>query len=317
MTQIFFSLCFFVWLVPETGLGQPLRVLTWWNYIPNAVLTDLKKQGIELEPISYRSNDAAAARLSADHEDLDLAILSNTVIDAIKNRAILQKDLFNDVILERNYPRFLTERASDCIPYMWSTSAFVFSKGLNKGISSLKELRASKEQGFEIGIIDDGLEFAARAIRDEVSDFRSLGFKKIDFRSSITTLLNHPKSAAYGWSGEFAKALNRHSLQVSLGSPPIVIGSDNLCIIHGHAQRRTLAAALALTSFANAAIITAETQYFSPYPKDIRGLSPAMETLYFRVSAHLEHGEAKMISPSEQFLYQRKISHWRSMRYGR
>ena len=158
-------------------LGAPqkktkIKMLTWWDYIAPEVIDRLKHDGYDPEIVTYRSNDVAISRLGHNQENFDVAVISSTAVDVLRDSLPHPKEGIGS---GRAYEKIFDDLPKSCVPYFWGTSVFSFTKGQEKTpITSIRQLVAAKANGFEIGVIDDALELASRIRDDEhisVGDF--------------------------------------------------------------------------------------------------------------------------------------------------
>lgn len=328
--------------------AKVVRLLNWWDYMAPEVAAKLRANGFDIHLTEYKTNEMAIARLASRSENYDVVILSNVVREAA-GKELIEKRMFGNLFKQRKYEETFAGSNHDCVPYLWSTTAFTYdAQQGDRPPSTIAELADLKGRGYKVAIIDDLFEYSARLIADgirppnqcaarvEPANVLSLlnrceprqvltspsGISAEDFRSDIEEFLKQEKVAAYGWHGSLVVSASKNpNLKMVMGKKDPIIGFDAVCIVRNRGSaisleelRRFVAL---LTDQSSTIANVRKTQYFSPYQGDRKELlSPALH-LYDQVTDRLSRGPAYLIHSPSKDVHMKLNEWWRRLRYAK
>ncbi len=325
-----------------------VHLYNWWDYITTDVTKRLDRQGFKTKLTVYMSNEVAITRLTSGRHDFDVAIVSSLALPYLQSLGLIETGLFQKTATQRDYIPLVSDSSADCLPYLWSSTVFAANEKETPLIpTTLRELVELKKQGYNVGIVDDLYETAARLIGDSpkqcpgapnsdvfthaFDDFdrchgddalNALQLEPKDFVSSISELLAQPKVAVYGWHGEVLQALSKYpDLAVRLSKQRPVIGYDTVCILKRKNRKTSLAALVRyvelLTNKANTELNMAAYQYFSPYRDHTTGLAPKSKQLYVSLASRLARELPILVTTQSVSAktHERLTNWWKSVRY--
>lgn len=321
--------------------NDSIAIFNWWDFIIPKVQKKINDQGYKFNIIEYRSNEVALSKLLSPQADYDIVIVSNWVLQILKDANYLNP-LFNQTILKsRDYIPFLEKMGHGCIPYMWSTTTFAIDtldiKLQPNTIFSLIEL---KKKGIKIGLIDDPIEFATRVIMDnkksckndkklfnplDINEQCAMELEKLnkdlepkDFRNTIEKFLDI-NTAVYAWHGEVGSKLDSHpNLNFVLPQSDIILGADYVCIPKKKRYKPNLKKFVEfLTNKENTEIQVNELQYFSPYNHHEVQQHPKITKLKTDILERVKTSPPIFLSAPQPESHSRINKWWQSIRYGK
>ncbi|MBL7543916.1 MAG: hypothetical protein JNL11_08870 [Bdellovibrionaceae bacterium] len=331
-------------LTTPVSAGEMIKVFSWWDFISPEAIAHFKNKGLQLDITEYRSNEVALSKLLSKNTDFDIVIVSNWVSTVLEQNDVIDSVSLNQIVKKRDYFPFIKEAKAhfSCIPYLWAVTAYVADTSEAKVKNmNLKTLESLKSKGFNIGIIDDPMEFGAIALLsyDEActkklssgqlfdgidmcgfpsSSSISNAFKPADFRNSIKPLVDR-KSALYGWSGELGEAIENLDFMnfVEPNHKPIV-GFDSVCILKKHSGNTKLIKLVEELTGKEITKINAEKmQYFSAYQNLKVNYGKKIENLKRNTLERAKKETPIVLSPPPLATQKKLNDWWQKIRYGK
>lgn len=311
-----------------------IKILTWWDYFDPRILGKLKNSNYDVNLVEYYSNEAGLSRLASHKEDYNIAIISNTVYQAIKDADIVDTVALNETLDTRKNEYLKKIRTNGaCVPFLWGTVIFTYDSRIIKEVpKDLFELNALKKKGISVKVLDDQFEMAARISLDNQTSAdplkvklnlkKYLFYKPEDFVSTINEIIKKGNFISYGWQGAGAEDFDKHPW-VELAAYPKnpVFGIDYVCMLNNKRNKKMKSEVIKfieqLTDKESLGWNVERTQYFSPYQNHTEGLKPKVKSLFDQVEKiTLDSHPYFLDLPSKQNV---KVINdwWKQVRYGK
>lgn len=215
---------------------KKLTVLSWDYYIGPNTITDFEKEyGVKVTYELIKSNEEALARMKANPGVYDIAVISDYLVDTLRNEKGLEKldktKIANIKSIDKGFAGSYYDPSMDfSVPYAYGTSGFaVNTKHFTQPTITWKELTKPEYKG-KVAVMDD-LRYVLGSVLMELGyDPNTTDQKEIDeavalFKqvtpnvlkftsdSPVDLMVNEDAWISYGYSGD--------SLQMATDNPAI------------------------------------------------------------------------------------------------
>ncbi len=337
-----FAFLFTIFSLGVAGAEIPaLKILSWWDYLDPQTVNSISNGSSDPSITTYSQNDEAITKLSARTENPDVVILSGLALKALKNHGLFLDDQkIAQLARTRDYYSFLKADDLNCLPYLWSSTAYYIPDSEKLTIERPIELRTmlSKSAPFPITVLDEPLEIARRVLVETsknclipidgpeskkcavatILDRYRPEHKRIFFNNDlIEAIAKHPKNIVYGWSGALIRAAKKTGADLVAPETYPSVDIDYVCVMNtSEAQRkRAVDFVIKLTAKKLTRKHARKFQYFSPYKDQEAVIDPIGQKLLKETLLALKKTAPLKASAPSMEMHRTINSWWRKIKF--